>query len=255
MDEQYASEYLRTPSEVSRLPITAAQTQKLTTCDLVNHQLDRLDFNLRTKPAQLELEQLRQNDEGDFRCRVDFKRGRTVNTIISLRIIIPPSGLSLYMVDGGGHRTFKDLADQEQDHHETYEEQTTGQARQQQLGDFQNRSLVRLPAGGLIGPFDEESELELVCLAHGGKPRPQLSWRRDLRVLNSTNFLPAYDRDSTGISFRLASLEREHLLSIFTCQASNNNLTDPLQSSITLDLNRKCYARVPNDDFENRPVF
>ena len=37
----------------------------------------------------------------------------------------------------------------------------------------------------------------------------------------------------------IPSLARHHLLSIFTCQAINNNITVPSSTSITLDLNRK----------------
>lgn len=35
------------------------------------------------------------------------------------------------------------------------------------------------------------------------------------------------------------SLARHHLLSIFTCQAVNNNITIASSASITIDLNRK----------------
>jgi len=37
----------------------------------------------------------------------------------------------------------------------------------------------------------------------------------------------------------IGSLARHYLLSIFTCQAINNNITIPSSTSITLDLNRK----------------
>ena len=35
----------------------------------------------------------------------------------------------------------------------------------------------------------------------------------------------------------IPSLARHHLLSVFTCQAINNNITVPISNSITLDLN------------------
>lgn len=78
---------------------------------------------------------------------MDFKRGRTVNTIISLKVVVPPS--ELVIVAPG----------------------------QPSSGS---------PLSGLIGPFNEGDQLELLCLAVGGKPRPQLTWRRDFNVINST---------------------------------------------------------------------
>lgn len=56
---------------------------------------ERASFSQSSKPAQLQLEQLRLEDEGEYRCRVDFKRGRSVNTIISLRVIVPPEDLRI----------------------------------------------------------------------------------------------------------------------------------------------------------------
>lgn len=49
----------------------------------------------------------------------------------------------------------------------------------------------------------------------------------------------AHLRTGTSALLKIASLNKSHLLSIFTCQASYSNLSSssPLQSSITLDLN------------------
>lgn len=105
----------------------------------------RASFSFASKPAQLQLEQIRLDDEGEYRCRVDFKRGRTVNTIISLRVIVPPEDLKIVSP---------------------------------------NKPSQRLE--GLIGPFNEGTELVLLCLANGGKPRPQISWRRDFNVIDET---------------------------------------------------------------------
>ena len=48
-----------------------------------------------------------------------------------------------------------------------------------------------------------------------------------------------YNEDVTTNTVVLQSLARHHLLSVFTCQASNNNITVPISTSITLDLNCK----------------
>lgn len=47
----------------------------------------RAYFNLHHRPAFLQIDPIRLTDAGDYRCRVDFKRARTVNTIISLKVI------------------------------------------------------------------------------------------------------------------------------------------------------------------------
>lgn len=156
---------------------------------------------MKSRPAQLQLNPVKQDDEGDYRCRVDFKRGRTVNTIISLRVIILPEDIRI----------------------------VSPQRMQGSSGKLE----------GLIGPFNEGSELTLVCLVTGGKPRPQITWRRDFNVIDKT--YQHLDKDGTSNELKISSLNKNHLLSMFTCQASNNNLTSssPLQSSITLDLNRK----------------
>lgn len=39
------------------------------------------------RPAFLQIDPIRLEDAGDYRCRVDFKKARTVNTVISLKVI------------------------------------------------------------------------------------------------------------------------------------------------------------------------
>lgn len=91
------------------------------------------------------MEPVRHEDEGEYRCRVDFKRGRTVNTIIALRVVLLPEEVRIV---------------------EPHRPQTKLE--------------------GLIGPHNEGAELVLLCLATGGKPRPQLTWRRDFNVIDET---------------------------------------------------------------------
>lgn len=195
----------------------------------------RLSFNLRTRPAQLELAELRPEDEGDYRCRVDFKRGRTVNTIISLRVVQPPSELSLYLLTGATRQLVASAS--------------SGQRRAP--------ASVQQP----IGPLDEGAELEVLCAVRGGRPRPQVEWRRDFQALDTqlatAKHLAARrqaqpDKEETVAVMQIGALGRQHLLSVFTCQATNNNLTAPLQSSITLDLNCK-WPRGSSFDSCTRP--
>lgn len=47
----------------------------------------RAYFNLHNRPAFLQIDPIKLEDAGDYRCRVDFKKARTVNTVISLKVI------------------------------------------------------------------------------------------------------------------------------------------------------------------------
>ena len=47
----------------------------------------RAYFNVHNRPAFLHVDPIKLTDAGDYRCRVDFKKARTVNTVISLKVI------------------------------------------------------------------------------------------------------------------------------------------------------------------------
>ncbi|XP_022256221.1 hemicentin-1-like isoform X3 [Limulus polyphemus] len=50
----------------------------------------RAYFNMINRPAFLQLDPVKEDDAGEYRCRVDFHKARTVNTVITLKIIVPP---------------------------------------------------------------------------------------------------------------------------------------------------------------------
>ncbi|XP_015791631.1 hemicentin-2-like isoform X2 [Tetranychus urticae] len=154
----------------------------------------RAYFNLHNRPAFLQIDPIKLMDAGVYRCRVDFKKARTLNTVISLKVIVPPEEPIITDVQGNELR-------------------------------------------GLIGPYNEGDELRLVCVTVGGKPRPSLTWWRDDNIIDDS--FDYNDKDVTSNQLMITSLARHNLLSIFTCQAINNNITLPSTTSITLDLNMK----------------
>ena len=49
--------------------------------------IERVYFNQHNIPAFLQIDPVQTRDAGEYRCRVDFKKARTVNTVIQLKVI------------------------------------------------------------------------------------------------------------------------------------------------------------------------
>ncbi|XP_011496535.1 PREDICTED: cell surface glycoprotein MUC18 [Ceratosolen solmsi marchali] len=60
----------------------------------------RAYFTTLTKPAVLALDAVQLNDEGIYRCRVDFKNSPTRNFQVNLTVIVPPHQLLIYNSSG-----------------------------------------------------------------------------------------------------------------------------------------------------------
>lgn len=167
---------------------------------------------------------MRESDAGEFRCRVDFKKGRTVNTIISLKVIGKHSSpLCSPKHCASPHATNPQCI--------FHRQVLPTEVR------ITEQSAAQTALDSLIGPLDEGSQLRLTCLAFGGKPKPTVVWLRDYNVIDDS-FAHTSDL-SVSNELVIDSLNKNYLLSILTCQASNNNLTAPVTKSITIDLNLK----------------
>ncbi|XP_022644624.1 uncharacterized protein LOC111243395 isoform X3 [Varroa destructor] len=155
----------------------------------------RAYFNMANRPAFLQLDPVKEEDAGEYRCRVDFKKARSINTVINLRVIVPPG--EPIIVDGDSKRL-----------------------------------------RGLVGPYNEGEPLKLTCQAEHGKPRPAVTWWKDYRLLDDSY---VFDQDGAVVKndLEIKALTRNDLLAVLVCQASNNNITVPTPSQITLDLNLK----------------
>ncbi|XP_054927271.1 hemicentin-2-like isoform X2 [Dermacentor andersoni] len=154
----------------------------------------RAFFNRSGAMATLQLQPVRDVDDGEYRCRVDYKRSRTQNRIVRLNVVVPPTEVLIT-----------------------------------------NRTGEPLRNRPIIGPFNEGSSLTLVCKALGGRPPPHVTWWLGGEMVDDS-----YSPSGEGVmrnDLVIGKLQRSDLMATYRCQASNNNQTVPVSTSVSLDLN------------------
>lgn len=72
-----------------------------------------------------------------------------------------------------------------------------------------------------------------------GRPLPQLRWIHENTVLDDSYTVTSEKKVKNIL--RLDKLQRHHLHAVLTCQASNNNVTTPISSAVTLNMNCKLF--------------
>lgn len=177
--------------EGSPTPILSADARR--GGGLVNAKVwkdDAWDARFSLRPLGLVLDGLRADQQGAYVCRVDFRQAQTLNRLVRLTVLVPPSV-----------------------------------------------PIVRDARGNLLNGSitanDGDSPL-LLCHAPGGRPAATVTWWRDGRRLKDVA-VPG-EGDEVGRSLRVSPLGRKDLLATLTCRASNNNISEPLTTSIVVDL-------------------
>ncbi|KAF6216306.1 hypothetical protein GE061_000646 [Apolygus lucorum] len=90
----------------------------------------------------------------------------------------------------------------------------------------------------VAGPYQEGAELKLTCVVSGGRPEPWVKWWRDGGLLDSSDTSAGFDNVRNN-QLVIERLNRSHLNSIFTCEASNNNISQPVSTKITISMDLK----------------
>ncbi|XP_063872675.1 nephrin-like [Scylla paramamosain] len=87
---------------------------------------------------------------------------------------------------------------------------------------------------GTAGPYLEGGRVILTCKTIGGRPSPTLVWLRDGRLVEDSYTVD--HRGQVRNLLHLDNLSRKFLDATFTCRATNNNITQPLDTSVTINM-------------------
>ncbi|XP_076394781.1 nephrin isoform X1 [Megachile rotundata] len=90
----------------------------------------------------------------------------------------------------------------------------------------------------IAGPYEEGGDMKLQCLVTGGRPEPKVRWWRGEMLLDSKDEpgeFPSLRRNTLIIR----ELSRADLHAVFTCQASNNNISQPVSASVAIEMHLK----------------
>ncbi|XP_072746306.1 neural cell adhesion molecule 1-B isoform X2 [Anoplolepis gracilipes] len=95
-----------------------------------------------------------------------------------------------------------------------------------------SRSLAKIPQ-----PFNEGSEMSLLCEVIGGSPPPKVTWHFEGKILDDS-----YTQEHEDITINrldIRKVTRDFLRAKLICKASNTQLISPVTSEIILDVNLK----------------
>lgn len=92
------------------------------------------------------------------------------------------------------------------------------------------RNLAKIPQ-----PFNEGSEMSLLCEVIGGSPPPKVTWHFEGKILDDS--YTQEHEDTTINRLDIQKVTRDFLRARLICKASNSQLISPLTSEIILDVN------------------
>nr|CAH0111307.1 unnamed protein product [Daphnia galeata] len=95
----------------------------------------------------------------------------------------------------------------------------------------------------IIGPFDEDATLILVCIVTGGNPTPEVTWWQEERMIDRHAEVRHSEQGVARNVLQLERLGRVDLRTKLSCHASNTQLSQPLTKSVEIELNRESYYK------------
>ncbi|KAJ6222796.1 hypothetical protein RDWZM_001341 [Blomia tropicalis] len=130
----------------------------------------RASFNLSYPLSFLRIKPVKPSDGGDYRCRVDFRRARTVNRILKLTVIVPTTNVLIY--DANLQRVDKVAGPFDEDSSiDLICDASEVKPREIRI----ITPMQNISSGGING---NNRPIELACQCIGSKPSATIKWRK-----------------------------------------------------------------------------
>ncbi|XP_074027396.1 sidestep VI isoform X2 [Leptinotarsa decemlineata] len=87
----------------------------------------------------------------------------------------------------------------------------------------------------IAGPYEEGGDMTLTCIVSEGKPEPVIKWWREGRLIESTGTQYGFPNVRSN-KLIIRGLQRSDQHAAFTCQASNNNISQPVSATTSIEI-------------------
>eukprot|EP00094_Tigriopus_californicus_P009665 TCALIF_09318-PA protein Name:"Similar to Nphs1 Nephrin (Rattus norvegicus)" AED:0.04 eAED:0.04 QI:0/0.81/0.83/0.91/0.72/0.83/12/176/948 len=201
--------------------------------------------------ANLMLRDVKVEDDGFYKCRVDYKQAQTSTSIVKLDAIKHPQSPRILV------HASSSLQDATEQSHSKFVEASTGDHSH---GHSQYKEKINVYR---IGPYQVGDSLKLKCLVLGGHPSPNVTWSRQRHQQRLTlvsqgdqsyanrgldedeviddSFHVAHSRRHHGENLvknvlEIDGLSRTDYGATLTCHTWNNAIEDGPATSVTIDM-------------------
>ncbi|XP_045465735.1 nephrin isoform X2 [Harmonia axyridis] len=87
----------------------------------------------------------------------------------------------------------------------------------------------------VAGPYEGGEDVKLTCIVSGGKPQPYITWWKGDKPIKGTETRSGF-QNVLSSQLTIRGLSRSDLHTAITCKASNNNISQPVSTTTTLDI-------------------
>ncbi|XP_076314950.1 cell adhesion molecule 1-like [Tachypleus tridentatus] len=170
----------------------------------------RAFFDLRTQPAIMKIKPVLEKDFGDYRCRVDYRWARTLNSAVTLTVKVPPKEIAIFNENNEMLKKIVGPLD------EGSELKLTCQVKGVKPVDVRIKFFRR--------PLSAGKKVKIICQSSGSRPPAQVTWWKDNKPMSSILRMPPESQNVT-VSELTFSPSREDNGKMLMCTSNNPKIS------------------------------